>query len=200
MVVYAVGRGVINDEAISQTRIESGLGESQFAMKYRMPFHLVSADWAIRVAFHVPMGVSFATHPSYPYDSDVYSLEIMGLQTFHISDNLQIHLNEGYRWRGLRPDYVEEVDLILLTLCGSYRWHEKWTGFVSVTSNIEADDNVQPLKDRMVMTQGIQYGLGRSFTINLAGSFRLNQERSDPLQTRAKNWRLFCGLSLGLKP
>lgn len=74
MVFYAVGRGVIADESISNTRIESGLGESQFALRYRLPLRLASADLAGRVAFHVPMGINFASHPSYPYDTDVYSL------------------------------------------------------------------------------------------------------------------------------
>jgi len=195
LVFYAEGKSVIADETISDTRVESGLGESQFAMKFRMPFRFASVDWAVRMAIHVPMNINFASHPSHPYDSDVYSLEIMGLQTFQISRNIQIHLNEGYRWQGLRPDYVEEVDLGLFTLCRAFNWHEKWTGFISVTSNIEADDNIRPLKDRMVMTQGVQYYIGDGFTHCLAVSLRLNQERSDPLQTRTKNYRLFCRIS-----
>lgn len=149
------------------------------------------------MALHVPMGISFATHPSYPYDSDIYSFEIMGIQTFHVSRDIKIHVNEGYRWRGLLSEYIEEVDLFLFTMCGSYRLHERWTGFVSVTSQIENDDHVKPLQDRMVMTQGVQYGLPYGLMLNLAESFRLNQERNNPVWTRSKNWRIFCGLSLG---
>lgn len=107
-------------------------------------------------------------------------------------------MNEVYRWRGLRPDYVEEVDLVLITLGGSLRWHPKWTGFISVTSNVEADENIEPLRDRMVLTQGIQYRIRSRILLNLAGSVRLNQAKSDPLKTRAKNWRIFCGVVFGL--
>ena len=200
MVFYAIGRGIIQDESISDTRIESGLGESHFSLKYALPLRTGPVDLAGRMAFHVPMGLNFATSPSYPFDSDVYSMEIMTLQTFHVVDKLQLHLNEGYRWRGLRPDYVDETNLILVNLCGSYQWHSKWLGFIGLSSIIEVDENIQPIQDRLVLTQGIQYRIASGFTLNLAGSIRLNQERRDKTAKRARNWRLFCGVAIGLQP
>lgn len=197
LILYSIGRGVINNEDLTENRFESGLGESQFAVKYKFSHPFSPIDWALRIALHAPLGVNFASHPSYPYDTDVYSLEMMGLQTFHISGTYQIHTNEGYRWRGLRSDSQNKDDLLLFTLCGVYRLNSDWKGFISMTSSIEFDRNIQPLNDRMVLTQGVYYQLEGGIAFNLAGSVRLNREREDPLKSRARNWRLFLGLTYG---
>lgn len=198
MSLYALGQGLIKAKDEERDVLRSGLGHSEIAAKMRFPSLTNRLNIASRLSVQIPMGANFTVHPSYPFDTNCYSLEFMFIQSILLSDNFRLHFNEGYRWRGLRSKYTKFVDLWRTNMGASYRINKAWYGFSEISSAIEMDDNVQILRDRLVFTQAFQYLTSRSMDLNLAMQIRLNQKRSDGTSTRAENWRVLFGISFPL--
>ncbi|MDW7679656.1 MAG: hypothetical protein SCK70_03780, partial [bacterium] len=134
-------------------------------------------------------------HPSYPYDTKVYALDLIGLHSFHFSETFRVHFNGGYRWEGLRAKYVSTEDLVVTNLAFDYDLNRRVKAFSEFSSVVEMDDKIQPIRDRLIFTQGFNYLTPWNFGVTLAGNFRLNKERLDNTPTRAENWRVLFGFS-----
>jgi len=194
-VLYAIGKGLIYASDNQPDRFQDGFGAARFALKYRMPFKTDAMSIAARLAFHVPLGANFAIHPSYPYDTDVYSVEINLLETIHFTKGLRLHLNEGYRWQGIRESKSNYDDLLLTSAVLDYTLAKNWYAYSEFSSALEMDSNIQPLQDRFVFSQGIQYVTPWSIGLNLGANFRLSEDRKDGTPNRAEDWRIIFGIS-----
>ena len=197
--LYVIGQGILKYGETTTDLLQSGFGHSELAAKVRIPFQSPQFDIAARLALQIPMGADFTVHPSYPFDTDCYTLEVMALQSLILSDHFRIHLNEGYRWRGLRSEYTGRVDLWRTNVCASYRFRENLLGYSEVSSALEMDDKIRFSRDRLVFTQGIQYLTPWKFNLNLATNIRLNKKRLDGTPTRAENWRVLFGISFAFQ-
>ena len=194
-VLFAIGQGILSSSTFKNDNLSSGFGYSALSAKLKLPIDAEQVDIGLRTSVHFPMGATFGAYPTYPYDSDVYELDLLGLQTLKVSPNLNLHLNEGYRFRGLRSDYVGEKDVLLINLAADYKVKANWRGYSEVSSSIELDDKIEPIRDRLLFTQGIQYLTSNNIGLSLSANFRLNKSRKDNTPTRAENWRVLFGIS-----
>ena len=199
-VLYVIGQGLLYSDKKIPDKTESGFGNARVAVKLHMPLSTTSVDLGARVAMQFPVGTNFAIHPSFPYDTEVFGIELMALQSFNFSSKFRMHLNEGFRWQGLRKEYVGKEDLVLNNLAFDYTLGRSWRGYSEIASAVEIDDKIDFLEDRLIYTQGFQYLTSWNFGVNLSGNFRLNKERTDGTPTRAENWRVLLGLSFHTRP
>lgn len=194
-VLYAIGRGLIYSGDANPDKFFEGFGAAKLAAKYRLPFTGDRFDLGTRLAFHVPMGANFTIHPSYPYDTNQYSLELSALQSLQFNPWLRLHLNEGFRWQGLRDNPPPKDDLVLLSAAFDYNLSQRWFAFSEIASAIEMDEKVQPMRDRLVFSQGFQYVTPWNISLNLVTNLRLSQDRRDGTPNRAEDWRIMFGIS-----
>lgn len=194
--LYAVGRGVLYSGSGRNDALQSGFGKAVLGMKYQFPLASNNFEMGMRSSIHIPMGADFTIHPSYPYDTNVYALDLIGLFTFRLPRAYHLHFNGGYRWEGLREKYVGRDDLWITNLALDYKFNPKWRGYNEISSTVELDNKIQPFYDRLIFVQGIQYLTPWNFSVNMAGNFRLNKARLDDTPTRAENWRVMFGISL----
>jgi hypothetical protein len=191
--VYVIGRGVLADETLSNMFIKSGLGESRLALKYRIPFDHRTVKLAAYSSLHVPMGSNYAVHPSYPYDSNIYSIDFILVESMQVSEHVRLHLNQGYRFRGLRPDYIDETDLMLTNALASFRISVRSELYTGLSSSLELDEDVDFMKDRFVGIAGLKIYTDSGVHINTAIVFRLNEKSDFEIQSRARDWRFYLG-------
>lgn len=194
--LYSIARGLTGPNS---TKTSSGLGKSILGFKYEFPLNSDNFNMGIRTSFHIPMGGNFMIHPSFPYDSQVYSVELTGLQSFGLIDGFRVHLNEGYRWQGLRKEFINKEDLIISSITFDYDFGKNWFGYSELTSWVENDNLIEPLKDRLIFTQGLRYVTPWNLGLNLSGNFRLSEKRTDGTPARAEKWRVLFGFSISTR-
>lgn len=193
--LYALGRGRFFSNIGRSDELDSGLGAAKVAVKYHLPFSSKKSDFAGRMALSIPMGADFTLHPSYPFDTNEYGLELMGLQSFALSPRLTWHLNQGYRWQGLRDDKALKNDLLLNATAFEYKFSPNWIAFTELSSALELDDHIQVFRDRLVLTPGLQFRSSSFFALNLSTNLGLSKSRDDGGLKRAEPWRILFGVS-----
>lgn len=196
-VLYALGQGRLYSETGPPDDFASGLGLAKIAAKYHFPFPSEDYDIGSKLSLFVPLESNFTLHPSYPYDIDQYGIELMALQSFKVGKKSILHLNEGYRWQGLRGDEVSKDDLVKTAIAYEYRLNPKWIAFSELTSVLELDDKVELLRDRLLITPGLQHFTPWGFTLNFGLNIGLSKKRKDGMIKRAEAWRVLVGISFG---
>jgi len=193
--LFVIGRARLYDDSGQYDQFKQGFGKGMLAAKYRFPFTGKNFDLGSRLVFHVPMGANFMVHPSYPFDTDSYGLELALLESIDFNQSLRLHLNQGIRWQGLKEESRYSEDLLLLSLALDYNLTKNWLAFSELSSAIELDDKVEPIKDRLVFSQGVRYITPWSMGFNLAVNLGLSEDRTDGTIKRAEDWRVFFGVS-----
>ena len=193
--LYVISRARLYIASGQLDQLKDGFGKGVLAVKYRFPFTAKDFDLGSRIAVHVPMGANFTIHPSYPFDTDSYGLELAMLQTIAFNPSFRLHLNEGFRWQGLGEESAYSEDLLLLSTTLDYNLSKDWFAFSEISSAIEMDNKIDPLKDRLIFSQGIRYVTPWSMSFNLALNLGLSKERDDVTVKRAEDWRILFGIS-----
>lgn len=197
--LYGVGRGTLHADRLQRDAFDSGLGAAALSIKFRLPVPAGAFDVGGRAALIIPMEQSFAPYPSYPYDTNQWGMELKALQTWRLKPDVRWHFNQGYRWQGLRDDHRTPDDLVQFATGLDYDLSQRWLGFNELASSIELDDKIQPLRDRLTLTQGLQYQTPWNMGVSLAASLGLSQKRWDDSPRRSEKWQVVLGASFGAR-
>jgi outer membrane protein OmpA-like peptidoglycan-associated protein len=198
-VIYGIGQGFLYSDRGRNDKFATGLGASRVAAKFRLPFAENSFDLASRIALTMPMGRNFAVHPSHPQETDQWGLELMALQSFQLGQSLRWHLNEGFRWQGLKNSAHPKDDLLLAVTSFDYNLGRNWLAYSELASAVEMDKKIQPLQDRLVFAQGVQYLTPWNFALNMGANIGLSQKRRDGTLKRAEGVQVVFGISLATR-
>ena len=98
--LYAIAQGTLSSSDAENDRLRSGFGNSGMAIKYKLPISSEKVVLSTLTGLNFPMGYNFSSYPSYPFDTNVYEIDLMLLETIKMNDKVRLHLNQGYRVRG----------------------------------------------------------------------------------------------------
>jgi hypothetical protein len=190
--LYVISRARLYNASGQLDQFKDGFGKGVLAVKYRFPFTGKDFDLGSRIALHVPMGANFTIHP---FDTDSYGLEFAMLQTIDFNQSFRLHLNEGFRWQGLREESAYSEDLLLLSATLDYNLSKDWFAYSEIYSTLEMDSKIEPLKDRLLFRQGVRYVTPWNMGLNMSLNLGLSDKRDDGTVKRAEDWRILFGIS-----